>query len=157
MSSKIEAATDGGQLKDKRGGWAFAINFIDSSNGKIINTIENSGMLKNTTNNKMEMIALINCLEYLLTNHYDNLPITIFVDSEYLRIGLTSWIIKWKKNNWKTATGGKVKNKNLWEKLDLFYNGFSRLPEIVHIDSHTGHPLNERVDKLATMAIFNKQ
>lgn len=152
--TRIEAATDGGQLKDKRGGWSFVINFMDTNT--ILSTIEKSGMLSNTTNNKMEMTAMINCLEYLLENHYDKIQTTIFVDSEYLRNGLTKWMNKWKKNNWKLYSGGKVKNKNLWEKLDLLYNGFSIKPDIIHIDGHTGHPLNERADKLATMAIFKK-
>lgn len=151
--SRIEAATDGSQLKNHRGGWGFVVNFIKDS--ILLSSYENSGGVAFTTNNKMELTAMINCLEYLLENHYDNLQITIFVDSEYLQNGLTKWISKWKAKNWKLSSGGKVKNKSLWEKLDLLYNGFARKPELIHVDSHKGHELNEHADKLATIAALN--
>lgn len=151
--SRIEAATDGSQLKNRRGGWGFVVNFIKDST--VLSSYDKSGGELSTTNNKMELVAMINCLEYLLENHYDTLQITIFVDSEYLQNGLTKWMPKWKSKNWKLSNGGKVKNKSLWEKLDLLYNGFTRTPEIIHVDSHKGHVLNEQADKLATLAALN--
>ena len=122
------------------GGWGVVI--LKNSENPIF---LNGGELE-TTNNRMELMATIKALAYF--NHSTN--ISIFTDSKYVKDGIESWIIKWKKNNWKTSSKKKVKNIDLWKELD-------NLNEKYHIKwcwikGHSGNILNDEVDQLAREA-----
>lgn len=100
-----------------------------------------------TTNNRMELTAVIRGLEALKK------PSTVFVhtDSRYVMDGTTQWMKRWKKNGWKTADKKPVKNEDLWRALDALCERHT-----VHwrwVRGHSGHPENERADALARAAI----
>jgi ribonuclease HI len=126
------------------GGWA-AIIII---NEKIINEI--SGSEKNTTNNKMELLAPIKAIEKFKKKS----KISIFTDSTYVRDGITTWIKKWEKNGWKTASKKPVKNKELWKKLKSL--SIKHSIEWIWVKGHAQDKYNNLVDELAQDAIKNK-
>ena len=136
----IKIYTDGSCLKNPgNGGWA-AIICTDNEVKKI------SGSEKNTTNNRMELMATISALKEV--NSQD--LIEIYTDSKYVKNGITDWIHNWIKNNWKTSNKEDVKNKDLWVQLhDL--NNSSKI-KWNWIKAHAGNPLNEEVDLLAKKA-----
>ena len=114
---------------------------IKDNNQKII-----SGKQKNTTNNQMELTAAIKALEYF--KHKEEL--NIFTDSKYLKDGIESWIINWKKNGWRTKNKKPVKNKELWIKLD---NQIQKHKINWHwVKGHSDNPENDRCDELAVQA-----
>ena len=119
------------------GGWGVVI----LQNSKM--PIYLNGGAINTTNNQMELMATIKALEYF----DDSIKAILYTDSKYVKDGIESWILKWKKNGWKTSTKRPVKNKDLWMKLDK---------QIQHhyikwqwIKGHIGHKHNENADYLA--------
>ena len=136
----IKIHTDGSCLENPgNGGWAAIINI----NGNIKKI---SGSEKNTTNNRMELLATINALKSINSDE----EINIYTDSQYVKLGITEWINTWVKNNWKTSKKEEVKNKDLWTEL---YNLNKTLKvKWIWIKAHTGNPLNEEVDLLAKKA-----
>ena len=122
------------------GGWGALIKYDNS-------TKEISGSEKNTTNNRMEMMAVIEALKYIDTES----KINIYTDSKYVKEGITNWIIGWKKNNWKNSKKNDVKNKDLWVELDIL----SQKHNISWnwVKGHSGNIENDIADKLATEAI----
>ena len=136
----ITIYTDGSCLNNPGdGGWAAIIN-INNDVKKI------SGSVKDTTNNKMELMAPIKALQEIKEKQ----PIEIYTDSQYVRMGITDWVHKWIKNNWQTSKKEPVKNKELWIQLyDL-----NKLHEIkwIWVKAHAGNILNEEVDLLAKQA-----
>ena len=96
-----------------------------------------------TTNNKMELTAAIKALEYFETKK----NLTIYTDSKYVKDGIESWIINWKKNGWKTSTKKIVKNKELWMQLDNLIDKHSVTWKWVK--GHAGFEFNEKADELA--------
>ena len=138
----IKIYTDGSCLTNPGdGGWAAIIN-IDGEIKKI------SGNEKNTTNNRMELMAPINALKYI--NSKD--PIEIFTDSKYVKNGITEWINTWVLNNWKTSNKRDVKNKDLW--IELYKLNQSLNVKWNWIKAHAGDTLNEEVDILAKEAAY---
>ena len=136
----IKIYTDGSCLSNPgNGGWAAIINF----NGEIKKI---SGNEKNTTNNRMELMAPINALKNI--NSKDQ--IEIFTDSKYVKNGITEWINTWVLNNWKTSKKENVKNKDLW--LELHKLNQSLNVKWNWVKAHAGDPLNEEVDMLAKKA-----
>ena len=136
----IKIYTDGSCLSNPgNGGWAAIINI----NGEIKKI---SGNEKNTTNNRMELMAPINALKNI--NSKD--PIEIFTDSKYVKNGITEWINTWVLNNWKTSKKENVKNKDLW--LELHKLNQSLNLKWNWVRAHAGDPLNEEVDMLAKKA-----
>ncbi len=136
----IKIYTDGSCLNNPGdGGWAAIIN----DNGRIIKI---SGSEKNTTNNKMELIAPINALKKINKDK----KVEIYTDSKYVKLGITEWIHKWTKNNWKTSKKEDVKNKDLW--LQLYNLNQSFKIKWNWVKAHAGNPLNEEVDLLAKKA-----
>ena len=108
-SNKLEIYTDGACLGNPGpGGWAALI--IDNNQERIL-----SGNNEMTTNNRMELLAVIKALESI--NHH--LEMTIYTDSKYVINGITSWIKKWKTNDWKNSSKTPVKNIDLWKILDV--------------------------------------
>ena len=114
--------------------------------GALIGNIQISGGEDNTTNNIMEMTAVVKALEECLKR--DILEIQLFTDSNYVKNGITSWIKNWKRNGWRTATGTPVKNKELWIKIDILSQKMKYI-EWKWVKAHTGNLQNEKVDKLA--------
>jgi len=131
-----EVYTDGSCLGNPgRGGWAA-----------ISKDFKLCGSQPNTTNNIMEMTAIIKALEQC--KWMEKKEVSIITDSNYVKQGITSWIHIWKKNGWKTANGGDVKNKELWVKLDNAREKIAMI-EWKWVKAHNGNPKNEEVDKLA--------
>jgi len=105
------------------------------------------GAVAATTNNRMELTAVINALQALKRPS----RVRVTTDSQYVRKGITQWIINWKRRGWMTAAKTPVKNEDLWRTLD-------RLVAMHHVEwewvrGHSGHPENELVDRLANQAI----
>lgn len=96
-----------------------------------------------TTNNRMEMLAVIEALK--ATDAAT--PIRLFTDSQYVKNGINQWIHSWKRNGWKTASRKPVKNKDLWLDIDALTDG--RQVEWHWVKGHDGHPENEKADELA--------
>ena len=136
----IKIYTDGSCLENPgNGGWA-AIIIDDGKKTQI------KGNKKNTTNNQMELLAPIEALKKIPKGS----KVQIFTDSKYVKSGITEWIHNWKKNGWKTADKQPVKNKELWEELDLLANQF----EISWnwVKAHSTDKLNNEVDLIAREA-----
>lgn len=136
----IKIYTDGSCLNNPgNGGWAAIINH----NG---NVVKISGSEKETTNNKMELMAPIKALQKIDKDE----KIEIYTDSKYVKLGITEWIHKWKKNNWQTSKKEPVKNKDLWIQLYDLTSSF----EIswIWVKAHAGNTLNAEVDLLAKKA-----
>ena len=136
----IEIYTDGSCLTNPgNGGWAAIIN-KDGEVKKI------SGSEKNTTNNRMELLAPINALK----NINPKSQIEIYTGSQYVKLGITEWINKWVTNNWKTSKRENVKNKDLW--IELYNLNKSLNIKWNWVKAHAGNPMNEEVDLLAKKA-----
>jgi ribonuclease HI len=136
----IKIYTDGSCLNNPgNGGWAAIIN-INGNVKKI------SGSEKDTTNNKMELMAPIKALLEVKKNQH----IEIYTDSQYVRLGITNWIHKWIKNNWQTSKKEPVKNKELWVQLYKLTNSYEI--KWIWVKAHAGNILNEEVDLLAKQA-----
>ena len=90
------------------GGWGALLRHNDHEQ-------QLSGAEANTTNNRMELLAAIEALASLKQSH----TVVLTTDSQYLRKGITEWIINWKRRGWKTATNTPVKNVDLWQRLDI--------------------------------------
>jgi ribonuclease HI len=121
------------------GGWAARLRF-DSVVGEIF------GSEPRTTNNRMELRAVIEALRALK----EPCDIVLHTDSQYLRLGITEWIVRWKQNGWKTRERSDVLNKDLWLELDELSQ---RHTIAWHwVKGHADDRENDRVDYLATTA-----
>lgn len=107
---------------------------------------EMSAGYKQTTNNRMELLAAIVGLESLK----QPCDVDLTTDSQYVRLGITQWLANWKKNNWKTSQKEPVKNQDLWRRLDAACQGHK--VNWHWVKGHAGHPENERCDELARVA-----
>ena len=128
------------------GGWA-AIIISENSKKELF------GGEKLTTNNRMELTAAIEALEYCTKQEKGQLSlkqIKIYTDSNYVKDGITVWINNWEKNNWKTADKKNVKNVDLWKKLKELNK--SNQVEWHWIKGHSEDPMNELADNLAKKA-----
>jgi ribonuclease HI len=139
--NKVEIFTDGAcRHNPGPGGWGVLIR---SNQGE--KTLQ--GAEKQTTNNRMELMAAIKALEYLASET----EVLLVTDSNYVKQGIETWIHNWKKRQWRTAQGSPVKNQDLWQKLD---EQVKRHKVTWHwVKGHSGHEENERVDELARMAM----
>ena len=136
----ITIYTDGSCLTNPgNGGWAAIIN----TNNRIKKI---SGNEKNTTNNRMELLAPIKALKGIKTDS----KIKVYTDSQYVKNGITEWINTWLNNNWKTSKKEDVKNKDLWIELYNLTKSFNI--EWIWVKAHDGNSLNEEVDLLAKRA-----
>ncbi len=137
----IKIYTDGSCLGNPgAGGWAAVI--VDEQNHRE----EIYGGEEHTTNNRMELTAAIRALEKISADK----QVELFTDSSYLKNAFTNgWLAKWKRNGWRTATGGHVLNKDLWQKLDELIS--TRAVKFNWVKGHAGNFFNERCDKLARM------
>lgn len=122
------------------GGWGVLLCYGEHEK-------EICGGERETTNNRMELTAAIEALKALKKR----CDVMLYTDSQYVKNGIQKWVGKWKRNNWKTASGNPVKNQDLWESLDQ---------EVLRhrvswrwVKGHSGNPGNERADRLANQAI----
>ena len=122
------------------GGWGALILQGDTKN-------EIYGGEANTTNNRMEIMAVIRALRTINTEN----EITVFTDSTYVQKGIIEWIAKWKINGWRTSNKKEVKNKDLWVQLDSLTSQFK--VDWVWVKGHSGHPENDRADYLANQGV----
>jgi len=153
--------TDGGcKGNPGPGGWAYVMRFGERYR-------ECSGAETATTNNKMELTAVIMALSFLLErieavsrprgdgkpapSGWTNAPIIIFTDSMYVKNGISSWIVEWKKRGWKTAAKKPVMNQELWQRLDALCQRMN--PRFEWVEGHAGNPDNERCDALVGLAV----
>ena len=159
MASRVQAETAAGHASDASrptvelytdgacsgnpgpGGWAYVLKHPAS--GK---TREASGGEAMTTNNRMELTAVIEGLAALNAAS----AVDLFSDSKYVLDGLKSWIAGWKRRGWKTAAKQPVKNEDLWRKLDELASGHE--VRFHWVKGHSGHAENERADTLAVAA-----
>ncbi|WP_324778669.1 ribonuclease HI [Thiobacillus sedimenti] len=102
----------------------------------------------NTTNNRMEMTAVIRALELLKRPS----TVEVHTDSQYVQKGISEWLPGWKRRNWRTADGKPVKNQDLWERLDALAQ--QHRIEWIWVRGHAGHPENERADQLANQGVL---
>lgn len=138
--SEIEIFTDGACLGNPgAGGWGAILRYKEVEK-------ELSGAEEQTTNNRMEMKAVIEALKALTRP----CNITLYTDSKYVMNGVTEWLQGWKQNRWRTSAKKEVKNIDLWQELDALLS--SHKIQWVWVKGHAGHPENERVDKLASDA-----
>jgi len=138
---KVKIYTDGACKGNPGiGGWGVVLIY----NGKV-KTLQ--GADKETTNNRMELMAAIQALNALTEKCYADLH----TDSIYLQQGISTWIAKWKRNKWRTANKKPVKNQDLWEQIDI-----KTQEHEIHwhwIKAHAGIEYNELADELANNAI----
>lgn len=139
MPDRIDIFTDGGCSGNPGpGGWAYVL----IRNGEMLTYA--SGSSAQTTNNIMELSAVINALESSILMEFNE--INLYTDSQYVKNGITTWIFSWKKNGWKTASKDPVKNRELWEKLDIL-NGRIKV-NWCWVKGHAGIKYNEMCDSL---------
>ncbi|MBL4910093.1 MAG: ribonuclease HI [Alteromonadaceae bacterium] len=140
MQKHVEIFTDGSCLGNPGpGGYGAVLKYKD-------NIKELSQGYQLTTNNRMEMLATIVALQSLK----EPCTVTLTTDSQYVRQGITQWITKWQKNNWKTASRQDVKNVDLWKKLHQ--ENQRHKVQWNWVKGHSGHVENERCDDLARQA-----
>ena len=144
---QVKIYTDGACVGNPGpGGWA-AIILLENDKKELF------GGEKLTTNNRMELTAAIKGLEYCNLQEGKQLSlkeIKLYTDSVYLKEGITNWISKWEKNNWKTSDKKNVKNIDLWKKLKDLVK--SKQIEWYWIKGHSGDSMNDLADKLAKEA-----
>ena len=124
------------------GGWG-AIIMQDEKN------IELFGGENETTNNRMELMAVIMALKEISSN----LELTIYTDSTYVQKGISEWIKNWKANNWRSSSKKPVKNKDLWIELDEAVG--SRKINWEWVKGHAGNEGNEKADELANQGVIS--
>ncbi len=145
MKAEIEIYTDGAcKGNPGKGGWAALLIYKEHK-------LEISGYESNTTNNRMELMAVIGALRALKR------PVTgkLYTDSRYVQQGISEWLKGWKLNNWKTKAKTPVKNEDLWKIYDSLSQPHTLTP--IWVKGHNGHPQIERCDHLANLAIINEK
>ncbi|MDR3200018.1 MAG: ribonuclease HI [Spirochaetales bacterium] len=139
----IEIFTDGGCSGNPGpGGWAFLAIHNETEHRA-------SGAEPDTTNNRMELTAVIQALEWAAATGSQGIRIS--TDSQYVQLGISKWILSWEKNGWKTADKKPVKNKDLWQRLRELSR--SARPEWVWVKGHAGNPRNEACDAMVQAEI----
>lgn len=144
-SKKVIIYTDGACSGNPgKGGWGAILMYGNSKK-------EISGYSELTTNNKMELQAVIESLKSLKRK----CDVELFTDSIYVKDGITKWIHNWKKNNWRTSKKDDVKNKELWIELDSLTE--SHNINWNWVKGHADDEINNRVDELARQQILNNK
>lgn len=155
MKNRVLIFADGASRGNPgRGGYGVVVvsglaeNF--NSNSSVLEVKELGGRSDLTTNNKMELSAVIEGLKYCAKIGLNNLnaEFNIYTDSKYVMNGAEGWIFGWKKNGWKTKAGEEVKNQELWQELSDLIDG--KKINWVLLPGHAGVVGNERCDKIAT-------
>ncbi|MEI6843503.1 MAG: ribonuclease HI [bacterium] len=140
----IQIFTDGSARGNPGpGGWGAIVATDDM-------VIELGGREEHTTNNRMELLAVISALESIPHEH----EMSIYTDSAYVLNGSTRWVVGWQKNNWKTSQKEDVLNRDLWERMVFATD--HKIIDWHLLKGHTGHAPNERCDVIATTFADNK-
>ena len=142
--------TDGGCIGNPgRGAWAFAL--YDTQTRAVMH--QQSGYSAHTTNNQMELMAVISALEYCRDAVMPPQPLAIYTDSQYVMKGITEWIKVWIAHNWRKKDRKPLKNIELWQNL----HRLSQRDGLVWhwVRGHAGHPMNELCHSLVHRAIEN--
>lgn len=141
MTQSVEVFTDGAcRGNPGPGGWGALLRFGDTEK-------ELYGAEPETTNNRMEMKAVIEALSALKRR----CKVSITTDSKYVKQGITEWIFNWKRNGWRNSSKKPVKNADLWQQLDVL--ALEHDVSWHWVKGHSGHEENERADQLANKAI----
>ncbi|GHV70045.1 ribonuclease H [Spirochaetia bacterium] len=150
----ISIYTDGGCSGNPGpGGWAYVYVVDKAGQPEILS--EKSGAEAFTTNNRMELMAVISGLEGLSAPDAPDIgyaaAVTVYTDSQYVQKGISVWIKTWKKNEWRNSSKEPVKNRDLWEKLDELAGRFPVIWKWVK--GHAGDVFNEHCDFMTQRAI----
>lgn len=141
MKKRINIYTDGAcKGNPGPGGWGAVLEYGEHSK-------ELFGGEMETTNNRMELMAAIEALAVLK----EECDIVLTTDSQYVRKGITEWLVGWKRNGWKTSAKKPVKNADLWKQLDE--QNARHSIEWKWVKGHSGHPGNELADQLANKGV----
>jgi ribonuclease HI len=144
-SPEVQLFTDGACSGNPGpGGWAFILRHVATNK-----ELEGSGGDPNTTNNRMELTAVVRGLEALKRRSY----VELLTDSVYVGKGLTEWMPKWKANGWRRKEKNKlvpIANEGLWRELDALLA--EHRVKYTRVAGHSGHAENDRVDELAVAA-----
>lgn len=142
----VDIYTDGGCSGNPGpGGWAFAVRTADNT------TVTASGGAAMTTNNQMELTAVIEALASLSRQTSEPTRLIVHTDSQYVKNGITVWIHGWLRNGWRTAAGKPVKNVEYWKRLKELAD--AALVEWKWVPGHAGVELNELCDALVQTEI----
>lgn len=140
-TTKLEIWTDGACKQNPGvGGWGALLVWGE-------HRLEIYGGERLTTNNQMELTAVISALSALKRP----CPIILHTDSSYVKNGITQWVHDWKRNGWRTADKKPVKNVELWQRLDALASRFEI--EWRWVKGHNGDPGNEKADELANLGV----
>jgi len=160
MDDALYIYTDGGCSGNPGpGGWAYVMvlqafqSAGKQDSARII--AQDKGGEKETTNNRMELTAVIMALRALKNFDSALSSITLLTDSQYVQKGITEWIHSWKRNSWRTSGKSPVKNKELWVELDALAGGVKIKWE--WIKGHAGNEYNEMCDAMTQEAISNQR
>jgi ribonuclease HI len=141
VAERVQIFTDGAcRGNPGPGGWGALLSYKGTEK-------ELYGGESMTTNNRMELMAVIKALEALTKTA----QIMVTTDSQYVKKGISEWIKNWKRNGWRTASKKPVKNADLWRHLDDLVSGND--VTWAWVKGHSGHPENERVDALANKGL----
>ena len=141
MAERVQIFTDGAcRGNPGPGGWGVLLSY----KGKEKELFGGESM---TTNNRMELMAVIKALEALTKTA----RVMVTTDSQYVKKGISEWIDNWKRNGWKTAAKKPVRNADLWTRLDELVSRND--VTWAWVKGHSGHPENERVDALANKGL----
>ncbi|NLD13586.1 MAG: ribonuclease HI [Gammaproteobacteria bacterium] len=141
MTEPIQIFTDGAcKGNPGPGGWGALLQYKGRE-------LELCGGEPDTTNNRMELMAVIQGLAALKRRS----PVLLVTDSKYVMQGMQQWLAGWKKRGWKTAGNQPVKNQDLWQRLDELVQQHD--VKWQWVAGHTGHPGNERADQLANQGV----
>lgn len=141
MTERVEVFTDGAcKGNPGPGGWGALMRYKGKER-------QLYGGEPNTTNNRMELLAVISALEALTRAS----QVRVTTDSKYVQNGITEWIRNWKRNGWKTAAKKPVKNSDLWQRLDQLVAQHD--VAWAWVKGHSGHPENELADSLANKGV----
>jgi ribonuclease HI len=158
-NNEIIIYTDGSSLGNPgRSGWGAVILVPDQNNSKLkvesekCKVVELGGFERESTNNRMELMAAISALKLIRERKIQATKMKIHTDSAYVLNGITLWVYGWLKNNWRTAAKEPVLNKDLWEELFKLDFNLKKEMEIewIKVPGHAGVKLNERCDEIAT-------
>jgi ribonuclease HI len=150
VENQFKIFTDGGCSGNPGpGGWAYVM-VLETLQGEKVAALD-KGAVKDTTNNRMELTAVIESLRALKVMEDVPPKVCVITDSQYVQKGITEWICKWKRNSWKTSDKKPVKNMDLWVELDTLACEFSLDWEWVR--GHAGNVYNERCDRMTQEAI----
>jgi len=150
MKTSLRIYTDGGCSGNPGpGGWAYVIVMETFQGDKVL--AWQYGAEKDTTNNRMELSAVIEALRALKSLDGVSKKVRLLTDSQYVQKGITEWIFNWKKKSWRTSDRKPVKNQDLWMELDSLASEFSIAWEWVR--GHSGVEYNEQCDRMTQQAI----